>query len=183
MRKHIAILAVIFAAFLLCPLAVPARTIEDWSYEKLFKKSDLVVLATAVKTEPGDDKWSPYPSSWQYEFAAQNTTFTIKHVLKGKVEGDQLKVLHFKFGELKKGLDPKDLKNQKIINAPRFVTFRVKPVTVIGDKGDKTLRAPAYLLFLKVGLEGRYEPISGRIDPVDSVKEVFEAPDTVFGDK
>lgn len=181
MRKHIAIVSVIIAELLLYPTAIPARSIEDWPYEKLFKKSTLVVFATALKTEAADDKWSPYPSAWPYEFAAQNTTFKVNHALKGQVDGEEIKVLHFKFEDLKKKhLDPK---SPTIINGPYFVAFRNKPLTVTEGNSQRVLPKPEYLLFLAKGLDGRYEPVSGRIDPVLSVKEVFEAPNTLFGDK
>jgi hypothetical protein len=32
---------------------------------------------------------------------------------------------------------------------------------------------PEYLLFLKRGKDGRYEPVSGRIDPVLCVREMY----------
>jgi hypothetical protein len=32
--------------------------------------------------------------------------------------------------------------------------------------------SPEYLLFLKRGKDGRYEPVSGRIDPILSVREM-----------
>lgn len=181
MCKHMAIAAVFVAELLLCQAAVPARPIARWSYDKLLKESDLVVFATAVKTESADDKASENP--WPYEFAAQNTTFKVKHALKGKVEGEQIKVLHFKFGELKKGLDTNSLKDTMIINGPDLVTFRTEPVTVTVGKDQRVLPAPEYLLFLRRRMDGRYEPVSGRIDPVLSVKEIYEASDTVLGDK
>ena len=35
------------------------------------------------------------------------------------------------------------------------------------------LGKPEYLLFLKKGKGGRYEPVSGRTDPALSVRELF----------
>ena len=162
MWKRIAVGAVVAVGLVAVP--APARLIDDWPYDKLLKEADLVVFATAVKTEDADDK--PPGHSWPYEFAAQNTTFKVKHALTGKAEGEQIKVLHFKFGELKKGVDPDNLADKVIIDGPRMVAFRTGAVLVKadGDAKKTVLPKPEYLLFLKKMKDGRYEPVSGRID-------------------
>jgi hypothetical protein len=98
-------------------------------------------------------------------------------VLKGKVEGNQIKVLHFKFGKLKKSVDTNSPLDAGIVNGPQLVSFRTKPETVTVGNDRRVLPQPEYLLFLIKGQDGRYEPISGRIDPVLSVKEIYEAPE------
>ena len=50
-------------------------------------------------------------------------------------------------------------------------------------KDHAVLPTPEYLLFLKRLKDGRYEPVSGRIDPAPSVREVSEASDKVLGRK
>ncbi len=167
----------------MCPSPAPARLIDSWPYDKLLKEADLVVFATAVKTEAADDK--PPEHSWAYEFTAQNTTFKVKHALKGKVEGEPIKVRHYKFGELKKGVDPKSLDAILIVDGPMLVAFRTGAVIVKakGDEQNTVLPTPEYLLFLKRLKDGRYEPLSGPIDPALSVKEVSAPLDKLLGGK
>lgn len=180
MWKRVAVLVVAAAGLLACGTPAPARFIEDWPYDKLLKHADLVVFATATKTEAADDK-SP-EHSWNYEFVAQTTTFKVKHVLKGKAEGEQLKVLHFKFGELKKGLRP-GTADAIVEDGPLLVAFRTGAVIVKakGDEQNTVLPPPEYLLFLKRLKDGRYESVSGRIDPALAVKEVSDPLDKVLG--
>jgi hypothetical protein len=152
------------------PASTRARLLEAWPYDKLMKESNLVVIATATKTEAASDK--PPDHGWPYEFVAQNTTFKVTHALKGKLKDDPIKVLHFKFGELKKGIDPKNFEDTLIVDGPLLVTFLDK--TVVGKiNGQKSVKVqPEYMLFLKRLPDGRYEPVSGRVDPALSVREV-----------
>jgi hypothetical protein len=141
-----------------------ARLLEPWPYDKLMKKSDLVVIATAVKAEDTADKYLGH--SWAYEFAGLDTTFEVLHALKGKVNGKQIKVLHFKWGELKKGIDPKSVDALLIEDGPLLVAFRTKD-------------SPDYLLYLRALKDGRYEPVSGKIDPKLAVRVLSEPADKV----
>jgi hypothetical protein len=141
--------ACLFAGVLLGVTPSQARLLENWPYDKLMKQSDLVVIAQATKTEETKD--TDEIPNWNHEFAGRNTTFKVKHALKGELKGEEIKVLHFKFGELKKGIK-KDSADILIIDGPTFVEFKDK-------------NGPEYMLFLKRTKDGRYEPVSGRIDP------------------
>lgn len=129
-----------------------ARPVQVYTYERLLKEADLVVFATATKTEGTTDT---LPEDGY--LTGQNTTFTIHHALQGKADGTDIKVLHFTFTD-------DDLK-ETIGNGPRLVVFKI-------EKGPKNGWRSEYLLFLKRRKDGRYEPVSGPIDPVDSVREV-----------
>jgi hypothetical protein len=143
----------------LAPSDSGARLLDSWPYDKLMKKSDLVVIAKAIKTEVCADKYLAH--SWTREFAGQNTTFEVIHTLKGKADRKQIKVLHFSWGDLKQGVDPKSLDAFIIIAGPLFVAFR-------------TDNSPEYLLYLKALKDGRYEPISGKIDPKLAIRVLSE---------
>lgn len=147
-----------------------ARLIESWPYEKLFKNADLVVLATAVSSEKCSDEFTDHP--WPLEFVGVNTVMDVKHILKGKIDGKNITVLHFKFGEPRKGKKPEDAKI--IFDGPLFVAFRTKPVTIKVDGENVRIPKPEYMLFLKKLKDGRYEAVSGKIDPQNSVRELFE---------
>jgi hypothetical protein len=150
MYKRLVAVVGALAGVVVCATPGAARLIESWPYDKLMKQSDLVVIAKAVKTEDAVDELPDH--RWPVEFVGQNTTFEVKHALKGKVEGKQIKVLHFKFGKPKNGLEVVIIEN-----GPLFVAFSTK-------------NAPEHLLFLKALKDGRYEPVSGRIDPRLSVR-------------
>jgi hypothetical protein len=136
-----------------------ARLLESWPYERLFKEADLVVIAKAVAVADSGEKTTDNP--WKVEFQGVTTTFEAHHVLKGKVD-KKLKVLHFR---LKDGQD--------VRNGLLLVSFRLKGFSI----NTKTMKAgvgtPEYLLFLKTRSDGRYEPVSGRVDPELSVREVY----------
>jgi len=153
------------ASFLVYPSAAPARLHKSWNYDQLLKGADLVVLAAAVRTEQADD--APPNHSWPRELVAQNTTLKVRGTLKGKAEGENIKVLHFKFGDFKKGLE-----GSAIFNGPQLVEFRSGPVTVGAGPSKRVVAKPEYLLFLKKMKDGRYEPLSGHIDPIDSIRVV-----------
>lgn len=174
MWKHPAVSAVIAMSIAISPSAAPARVIEDWPYKKLFKESDLVVFVTPVRTDPANDK--PPEHFWPYEFVGQNTTFNVQYALKGKAEGDQIKVLHFKFGKLKTTVDKDNFLARIIHNGPSFVSFPTEEPAVVktGENASRPLPAE-YLLFLKKLKDNRYTPVSGYIDPDLAVREVSAA--------
>jgi hypothetical protein len=155
MSKPFVTAVVVLTALVVGAPSGTARLLDSWPYDKLMKESDLVVIATATKTEETKDE--PPDHHWSLEFVGQNTTFDVKHVFKGKTDGKPITVPHFKFGELKKGRDPKNFADNVIIDGPLFVAFHTK-------------NAPDHLLFLKSIKDGRYEPVSGRIDPELSVR-------------
>jgi hypothetical protein len=136
------------------------RPIANWPYEQLLKEADLVVIASVKSTVATDDRLKDNP--WKAEFLGLNTAFSVKGVLKGKTEGDSIKVLHYK---LKEGVS--------IINGPLLVTFRSNSMLLEGKSKRAELGPPDYLLFLKLRKDGRYEPVTGQIDPQLSVRELY----------
>jgi hypothetical protein len=142
------------------PTEGTARRLEDWPYDRLFKEADLVVIAEAVAVAAADETTTD--NLWKEKFIAVVTTFEIRAQLKGKLEGEKLEVLHFRL--------PKDL---LIENGPCLVSFRLEGVPIRTKTAKMDLGKPEYLLFLKKGKGGRYEPVSGRTDPALSVRELF----------
>lgn len=157
--------AILFGLALVGGFSLPAprasaRLVENWPYEKLLQEAGLVVIAEATGSEDSGDRATL--GGWKVEFLGVNTSFRVKATLKGKVEGDSIKVLHFK---VKEGV--------LIANGPSLVSFRTERTSVETKTAQISLPAPHYLLFLKVRKDGRYEPVSGRVDPELSVREVF----------
>ena len=148
------------AAVLVTPAA--GRQIESWSYERLFKAADVVVIASAKQTTDSDD--AAPDGLWSKSLVGRRTTFTVLSALKGRPDADTITVRHFKLAT-----------NLIVQNGPLLVTFRTKGRTIQGSGSDQyrvELPAPQYLLFLKAAPDGLLEPVSGQIDPVLSVKEI-----------
>lgn len=160
-----------------CCASGPAsgRLVDSWDYERLFKEADLIVIAAPVGEEKADDAFGRNP--WDLEILGVNTAFEVRHVLKGKVDGKQVKVLHFRFAPIKPGSGPVIIED-----GPGFVAFRTK-AALVGD-GDRkvVLPTPEYLLFLRRLKDGRYEPVSGKTDPRFAVREMSEPLERALGD-
>lgn len=141
-----------------------AREIEPWSYERLFKAADLVVIARAMETKDSTDTTSDNP--WKTEMLGLDTTLHVRVVVKGAMKGNSVTVLHFR------------LKDDKPIpDGPLLVSFKRGPIKVQlsdleGDMSESTV-VPEYLLFLRSRKDGRYEPVAGRVDPELSVRELY----------
>jgi hypothetical protein len=143
-----------------CPADGAARALENWPYDRLFKEADLVVIAEAVSVADAGETTTD--NLWKQEFVGVVTTFGVRAQLKGKLEGEKLEVLHFRL--------PKDVRIQ---DGPCLVSFRLRGIPVNTEAAKMNLGKPEYLLFLKKGKGGRYEPVSGRTDPALSVREMF----------
>ena len=164
MKKHI-VLAMVTATALVCTVTL-SRPVQHYSYERLFAEADLVVFATAQKTEETADQLAGYGNfssdKVSYKYVGQNSTFKVKYSLKGEAQVEQIKILHFKY-----------VGTEGIVgNAPALVAFRTEPVTVTAGNVQTKLPIPEYLLFLRRMKDGRYEAVSGQTDPVLSVREV-----------
>jgi hypothetical protein len=148
----------------------PGRVLDGWPYNRLYKEADLVVIVTAVSTKQTSETF--VDERWPWKFVGQNTTLDVLQVLKDEMRGKQIVVLHFTFGEVHKkakatGKDPEE------IDGPLFIDFRTKPEKVEIRGWELSDYKFEYLLFLKKRADGRYEPVSGRIDPFFSLRELF----------
>jgi hypothetical protein len=146
------------------------RVLDNWPYKRLFKEADLVVIVTAVSAKDASDTF--VDDHWPLEFVGRNTTMEVLQALKGEVRSKQIVVLHFRFGERHKKAIAKG--EWAIIDGPLFVNFRTKPEKVEIAGMELFDHKFEYLLFLKKRADGRYEPVSGRIDPSLSIRELFE---------
>jgi len=160
------------AVWAMTPASASARLVEDWSYIRLFQEADLVVIARPVKSVDAGDRLKRNP--WRADLIGVNTSFKTVHTLKGAAKAP-VTVLHYRTDAL-------------LQNGPLLVKFRTKAIRytiVIERREGEPARAavrkfigeagPAtYLLFLKRRDDGRYEPVSGPIDPALSVRELRE---------
>jgi len=150
--------------FLLMGVRADARIFKPWSYAELNEQADVVVIGTVKSTaawnEPFDKRLLGSP-----EMVGQLTTFRLKAVLKGKLRGGELKLVHYRVSE----------KETVIINGPMLPKFREGKIRIeIGsedgaDKESESQNTPHYLLFLKSRADGKFEPVSGQVDSAFSV--------------
>ena len=174
MLKNTAVMSTLWVlAGVIVPSACWARKVEHWSYDRLFKEADLVVIARAASSRPCKDNWSERFFE-QDRFQGLEATFEVASTLKGQVP-ETFKLLHFKY---KPDETPYN-------DGPGLVSFLSRSLSIdvreAGDPGSSGLEpvrkrmvsAPEYLLFLKKRKDGRYEAISGQMDPDVSVRTLF----------
>ena len=96
-----------------------ARKVGDWSYERLFKEADLVMIGSV-------EGWGSTKAQWSEKifdkarFEATKTAFTPLSILKGEPAFVCTWLLHFSY---KKGATPYN-------DGPSLVSFLKKPVII-----------------------------------------------------
>jgi hypothetical protein len=154
-------LAVVLIGLTVRPAA--GRLVKRWSVEDLNRAADLVVVASPVASADTRDTFDDH--GWPLEEVGVDTTFAVRRTLKGEAAGDRLIVLHCRFGARKPG------GAEAIYNGPDFVSFRTQPAAVRRSHLTKDLPGEEYLLFLRQRKDGRYEFVSGQLDPGLSIRE------------
>ena len=159
------------AAILLCLICslVEARPVGVWSYESLVQQSDVVVIGNVGATRAFEVKLEKSPFSDILE--GRLTTFKVESVLKGRVSGEKIDLVHYLVNSEK-----------PVLNGPLPVHFvdkdrRMTITSIDGEevKQDRVEPRPAYLLFLKARPDGRYEPVTGQVDSMFSVRKITPA--------
>ena len=157
------------------PSSARARKVESWPYERLMREADLVVIAHAVSTGKCRDTWSE-DLFRNVPFQGLETTFKVSSRIKGACPAN-LKMLHF-------GLAKPILIN----DGPSLVRFRTKPIMLdvremknenrvleqLQPVRQTLVSPPEYLLYLRLRKDGRYEALSGQIDPAFSVRALIQ---------
>ncbi len=165
MRKYwlyifcVGTIAIIFSA-----TSTNARIVEDWPSSKLAEKADVIAIARVVSVQYAK-KFDKLPEPYN-ELVGIETKFKILATIKGKVEKEELILFHYLPADaIKDRKGSNTSKPNKLLisqtpdlNGPSLVRF--------DRKKDKTKR---FLLFLKKRSDGRFECVSGQIDPDISV--------------
>jgi len=135
-----------------------ARLKRSWTYEQLLNEADIVAVvdASPPKDTENTDVFLVYP------VVQILTTLRVHAVLKGDTKKESLEFVHYRYGKI----------DRSIINGAQFVHF-----LAVRKHGKIEYQKPKYLVFLKRRKDGRYEAVSGQIDPVDSVR-LLMAPGT-----
>jgi hypothetical protein len=122
--------------------SVTARLAEkDWTFQEMFAKSDLVVIATPIWTkDTGEHNLLPgiSPST---RVLGLSTEFEVRLVLKGNTKIKTFVLYHYRLEH-----------DEPSVNGPALVTFNSK-------------QWMSFLLFLVREPDGRYAPVTGQTDP------------------
>jgi hypothetical protein len=161
-KQALAYACLTIALLAVAPGAVRARALDNWPYDRLFKQADLVVIAEATGSVDANEVSKL--GSRSVNFVGVNTTFTVHATLKGKLDKKGLTFFHYRLPN-----------GEEIINGPLFVTFRLKGLAISGRDFKMGVNKPHYLLFLKKRKDGRFEAVSGQVDPSLSVREMHRA--------
>jgi hypothetical protein len=174
MRTHIVRMSwIAVAAITLFSPTAGARVRESWPSSKLIEKADVIVIARLIAS--ADAKTSDKPPKGFDELIGVDSTFKVLGVIKGKVEKQEFVLFHFrsppdvknddKRGKLttegEKQLTEVALTQSPYIDLPGLVGF--------DPRMDKKIR---YLMFLKKRPDGRYECVSGQVDPNVSISKL-----------
>jgi hypothetical protein len=118
------------------------RLMEVVSYEEMFGKADLVVIAKPLSTKDTVER-TTLPGD--LHVVGVNTEFETRLVLKGDKGANKFVLHHYRLAN----------PDEPIVNGPVLATFDPK-------------EPKAYLLFLIKETDGRYAPASGQVDPAAS---------------
>jgi hypothetical protein len=128
------------------------------------KEADLVVIATPVQTQAVADSFRSL--SWNATFRGVETAFKARAVVKDKVDGSKFTLLHYRFES-----DPGEC---FIFNGPLLVSFQLPEKDRLIETRDGWKSQVDYMLFLKKRADGRYEAVSGQIDPGLAVRKLID---------
>ena len=148
---------------------ISKRPIEFWPYERLFKTADLALICTATAERDATEKDGLVVPKGMEEFLeGRVTTLRIERALTGQPPGKAVEVVHFR-------CRPAGL---RLANGPLLVAFELR--AGIEDRKGLDLTAAfggqvQYLVFLKKRSDGRYEFVSGMIDPALSAIKLTTA--------
>jgi hypothetical protein len=133
---------------------IQARLGYAWSYQEMFDKAELVVIAQPIHTKDTTETNSLPGINPSAKFRGLSTEFQINAVLKSGqtnalTRGTKITFHHYRFN------NPAEL----VINGPVLVEFTP----------EKSGAFQSYLLFLVKKADGRYAPVTGQVDPDISV--------------
>ncbi|HEY3760735.1 MAG TPA: hypothetical protein VGN23_03210 [Verrucomicrobiae bacterium] len=123
-----------------------ARLVRMWSNDELMKASDLVVTARPISTTNLNEVNG---LGWSVNFRGVETTFKVIDVFKGMPKNDRIVLHHYRD-------DPHG----------QSLTFIDGPDLIVFPSGTTNL----YLLYLTNDGPDRYAPVTGQIDPWQSVQ-------------
>lgn len=152
--------SVLFASFLLSAPAVAAN-VGSWTYKKLFKEADVVVIANLESTKETDELHVDAETKTQVRIVLSKLNCV--QVLKGELVDKSIEFRHWypKRGQILDGL-PSPV---RLAKTKRYTQGMTDISTTL-----------SYLVFLRRTKDNKLEPVSGFIGAIYSVKELHRPP-------
>jgi hypothetical protein len=114
---------------------------KDWTFQEMFAKSDLVVIAVPMSTKDTGEHSTLRDISPPVAVLGLSTEFDVRLVVKGDTKIKTFVLHHYRLEH-----------GEAMISGPALVTFNSKQWT-------------SFLLFLIREPDGRYAPVTGQTDP------------------
>jgi hypothetical protein len=127
--------------------ALDARFVEPWTYQQMFEKADLVVIARPINTSDTAEHQMLPDYAPPLPVIGVTTEFETRLVLKGSKDVTLFKLHHFRYRA--------DADETAMSNTPELLKIKVEKRTT-------------FLLFLIKERDGRYAPVTGQTDPAIS---------------
>jgi hypothetical protein len=128
-------ISLVLAFMALGPLM--ARIVQSWTYQEMFDKADLVVIAKVVSTKDTDER----STLLDLNVVGVVTEFKSHLILKGPKGVTTFQLHHYRL---------ESENDENVVNGPDLI---------------RIVEHRAFLLFLTREHDGRYAPVTGQTDP------------------
>lgn len=163
------VFSVIFMVFSFADVGI-ARVVPRWSYARLWKESDLVLIVKAGETRDATivDPVLPFDNEHdQLYLTAVVTELEVLAVLKGHFEHKRIELSHYRLDWEK--LDAHGIK--AVGNGPNLTVFEAQQNRV--SRSDPIVSIEVdYMVFLKKNPVVQYTFVTGQVDPHFSVRQI-----------
>lgn len=159
-------LSVLLLVVLSLPLS--ARGVRAWTQQELFDESDFVAIVTSAKPVPvpNTHDFVTNDSAMSDYLQQHESKLEVLAVLKGDQRPQSVILVHF--------LKRRDI-DWEMGNGPSYVWMG--RTTLSQANGLASERLPRYLVYLRKGRDGKYEPTTGNMDPADSIVRILPFPE------
>ena len=130
---------------------VTARLGPSWSYQEIFERSELVVIATFLSTKDTDERSTLTDVEPPIKVIGVTTEFEVQLVLKGSKDIKRFRLHHYRF---------ENAGDATWVNAPQLIRLPTASRDGVHYGGHST-----FLMFLIKEADGRYAPATGQTDP------------------
>lgn len=139
---HLTITVSVLLVFTVAPV-LNARLREAWTFQRMFDKADLVVIARVIASKDNGEVM-PFPDFPSLTVIEVLTEFETRIMIKGPKNLTKFRLRHYRYRSEEEAF--------AVANNPQLT--KINP-------GEH----PAFLLFLIKERDGRYVPFGGQTDP------------------
>lgn len=144
-----------------------ARPVRKWTQQELFDEANFVaiVIADAPEPVPNTHEFVANAKHLDDYLQQHESKLTVLAVLKGNRESKTVTLVHFlKRRDVKSGMG----------NGPKYIWMGTNAVQHPGGRSEQK---PKYLVYLKSRSDGKFDPVTGQLDPPDSIVRIIPFPE------